>query len=116
MENDARKFPRYEVEGHNLRADLSTPDGPSLHDIQNLSLGGICIQTKVLREVGETVDVVLRLRELGQELRLRGEVVWVNRTPPQDVGIRWVDLDGERRAVLGRYLEIVTAAPATPGA
>jgi Tfp pilus assembly protein PilZ len=106
IENDARAHPRYEVEAS---ADVIAGDRSSSHQIQNLSLGGICIQTSVVTEVGAPVDVVLRFRE-GEELALRGQVVWVNREPPQDVGIRWLDIDDPRRARLERYLEAALAA------
>lgn len=104
MEKENRAHPRYEVDAH---ADLGAIGA---HPIQNLSLGGICIQTSVLQDVGKPVDVLLRFPELGSELSLRGEVVWVNRTPPQDVGIRWIGLDEERRGVLRRYLDTVIRA------
>ena len=102
VEKENRAHPRYEVEAE---ADLSAGASQSSHPIQNLSLGGICIRTPILEEVGQPVDVVLRLPD--RELSLSGEVVWVNRTPPQDVGIRWTDLDEDRRGVLRRYLETV---------
>ena len=103
MQKEHREHPRYEVDA---RAQLQAGAASSSHPIQNLSLGGICIRTPILEEVGQPVDVVLRLP--GRELSLRGEVVWVNPTPPQDVGIRWTDLDDDRKKVLRRYLETVT--------
>jgi hypothetical protein len=113
MENDARAFPRYEVDA---QAECFAAGASSSYPIQNLSLGGICIRSSVLADVGSRVEVVLRLPELGLELRLEGEVVWVNRTPPQDVGIRWVALDADRRAVLSRYLDFINAGLQAPGA
>lgn len=107
MEKDNRAHPRYEVDA---LVDLQAGGESSQSPIQNLSLGGICLRTSFLEEVGRTVDVVLRIPELDQELSLHGEVVWVNRSPPQDVGIRWKDLDPERRDVLQRYLSLVTAS------
>jgi uncharacterized protein (TIGR02266 family) len=107
MENDNRAHPRYEVDA---KVDLTAPSGTSSDPIQNLSLGGICLQTTTVEEIGATVDVLLRFPELGQELAVRGEVVWVNREPPAEVGIRWVDLDPERREVLARYLDVVKRA------
>src|SRR5215468_5670846 len=90
-EAHARAFPRYEVEAY---VDVSaSADLLLYHRIQNLSLGGICIQTKSLEEVGQLVDVVLNFPDLGEQIEVRGQVVWKNREPPQDVGIRWVELD-----------------------
>ena len=33
-------------------------------------------------------------------IELRGEVVWANREPPMDMGIRYVGLDDEKREEL----------------
>lgn len=97
VETENRAHPRYEVDaGVSLR-------GTAPQRIQNLSLGGICIQTSVLSDVGADVDVVLHFRD-GVDLSLRGQVVWVNRQPPEDVGIRWLDLDADRRDVLAQRL------------
>ncbi len=107
MEKDNRVHPRYEVDA---QVDLLASGASSTSPIQNLSLGGICLRSTLVEEVGSPVDVVVRMPELGLEVALHGEVVWVNRSPPQDVGIRWVALDEERRAVLSRYLDLVTRA------
>jgi Tfp pilus assembly protein PilZ len=101
MKDDPRVHPRYEIDD---AADIS---GSGPHQIQNISLGGICLQTSALQEVGAPVDVVLNLRELGHELALQGQVVWVNREPPEDVGIRWTNLDDRRRALLQKYIDLV---------
>ena len=97
---DNRAHPRYEVDAD---ADVTAGASTSSPMVQNLSLGGICIQTSEITEVGAAVDIVLRFRQ-GDRVSLRGQVVWVNREPPQDVGIRWVDLDTERRDLLARHL------------
>lgn len=116
MENDARAHPRFEVDAS---VDVGPPGGPTgggegapapsgdlAPQIHNLSLGGICIQTSRRAEVGAEVDVLLRLGpDAGEPLALRGQVVWVNREPPEDVGIRWLGLDDDARGRLAAYLE-----------
>jgi len=104
VDSEARVHPRYEV---NATVDVSAADLLLYHRIQNISLGGICIQTSTLSEVGARVDVVLNFPELGTQVSMQGQVVWANREPPQDVGIRWVDLDEERRRLLAEYLKSV---------
>jgi len=101
MKDDARVHPRYEIDAS---ADLS---GSGSHRIQNISLGGICIQTSAVEEVGAPVDVVLHLGVDAPNLDLRGQVVWVNREPPEDVGIRWTALDDARRTALVEYIQRV---------
>jgi len=98
--SENRAHPRYEIDS---AADVS---GGS-HRIQNISLGGICIRTSRLQEVGAPVDVVLDLPELGRRLELHGQVVWVNREPPEDVGIRWTALDESHRHALAEYIDRV---------
>jgi Tfp pilus assembly protein PilZ len=99
-----RSDPRYEV---NAYVDVAAQDVLLYHHIQNISIGGICIQTQSVDEVGAEVDVVINFPELGSQLALRGQIVWANRTPPADVGIRWVGLDEERRKQLVAYIERV---------
>jgi Tfp pilus assembly protein PilZ len=98
MKDDARAHPRYEIDAS---ADLT---GAGSHRVQNISLGGICIQTSAVEEVGAPVDVVLYLGDDGPKLDLPGQVVWVNREPPEDVGIRWTGLDEPRRSALAEYI------------
>src|SRR5215468_6281979 len=106
MNDDAREHPRYEIDAS---ADLT---GSGSHRIQNISLGGICIQTRSIEEVGAPVDVVLHLSDDGARLDLHGQVVWVNREPPEDVGIRWTRLDEEHRTALADYIDRVRKSTA----
>jgi Tfp pilus assembly protein PilZ len=106
MNDDAREHPRYEIDAS---ADLSRAGS---HRIQNISLGGICIQTSAVEEVGAPVDVVLNLGEEAPRIAIKGQVVWVNREPPEDVGIRWISLDDQRRAALAAYIDRVRSISA----
>ncbi len=99
-----RVHPRYEVDAY---VDIVADDVQLYHRIQNLSLGGICLQTPIVQEVGSTVDVLLNFPDLGKQIAIQGQVVWANREPPQDVGIRWVNLDAERRGLLEQYISMV---------
>ena len=45
-------------------------------------------------------------------LAIKGQVVWVNREPPEDVGIRWTSLDDKRRAALTAYIDRVRSIEA----
>ncbi|MBI4512359.1 MAG: PilZ domain-containing protein [Deltaproteobacteria bacterium] len=99
-----RAHPRYEVDAH---VDVMGSDVLLYHRIQNISLGGICIQTPAVEEVGSVVDVVINFPDLGAQVALLGQIVWANRQPPKDVGIRWVDLDNERKELLRKYIALV---------
>jgi hypothetical protein len=74
------------------------------HRIQNISLGGICIQSPIVEEVGTRVDLVINVPD-GEPIALHGEVVWANREPPMDMGIRWIDLDDGARERLRQLIQ-----------
>jgi uncharacterized protein (TIGR02266 family) len=97
----AREYPRYEVSAY---VDYTGSEVLLYHRIQNISLGGICIQTPSIEEVGSVVDLVINFPELGTSLSLRGEVMWANREPPMDMGIRYVEMDDTRRETLKQYI------------
>src|SRR5438046_2582663 len=84
-----RADPRYEV---NARVDVG--DEGADHKVRNISLGGIGIESANIQDVGTVVDLMIRFPDLGEAaITLKGNVVWVNREPPTDMGIRFLDLD-----------------------
>ena len=99
MSEHPREFPRFEV---NAYVDYTGNEVLLFHRIQNISLGGVCIQTTGVEEVGTLVDLVLNFPELDASIAVTGEVVWANREPPMDMGIRYVDLDEERKDTLAQ--------------
>jgi len=96
-----RAFPRLEV---NAYVDFTGTEVLLYHKVQNISLGGIAIQTAAVEDVGTTVDLVLNFPDLDAVVAVKGEVVWANTEPPMDMGIRYVDLDEERKDTLRKYL------------
>lgn len=101
QDQDPRRYPRYEVSAY---ADLTGTEILLNHKVCNISLGGICLQTQSVEEVGTEVDLVINFPELDSTIALRGEVVWVNREPPEDMGIRYLELTDDRRRTLKRLL------------
>jgi PilZ domain len=99
-----REHPRYEV---NAYVDYTGSEVLLYHKIQNISLGGICIQSASIEEVGTIVDIVINFPDLDVQVALRGEVVWANREPPMDMGIRYIDLDEDRKETLRKYIGMV---------
>src|SRR5512137_719340 len=100
-ERKERAFPRYEV---NAYVDYTGSDVLLYHSIENISLGGICIRTPSVEDVGTEVDLMINFPELDSQVELRGEVVWANREPPMDMGIRFTDVDEPKREMLRRYI------------
>jgi uncharacterized protein (TIGR02266 family) len=103
-ERRTRAYPRYEVSAY---VDYTGTEVLLYHRIQNISLGGICISSPSIEEVGTLVDLVINFPELGTSLSVRGEVVWSNREPPMDMGIRYVDMDDAKRETLKQYINRV---------
>ena len=100
----AREFPRYEVSAY---VDYTGSEVLLYHKIQNISLGGICIQSNGVEDVGTVVDLVINFPDLHASISARGEVVWVNRDPPMDMGIRYIELDSDRKETLRKYIGLV---------
>ena len=97
----AREYPRYEVSAY---VDYTGSEVLLYHRIENISLGGVCISSPSIEEIGTLVDLVINFPELGTSLSTRGEVVWANREPPMDMGIRYVDLDDARKETLKQFI------------
>jgi uncharacterized protein (TIGR02266 family) len=108
----SRAFPRYELDA---RVDYTGTEVLLSHRITNISLGGICIETPAVEEIGTEVDLVINFPDLKTRLNAKGEVVWSNREPPADMGIRFVALDDLQRDVLRRYLAAHTPKSAVHG-
>jgi len=103
-ERQQREHPRYEV---NAYVDYTGSEVLLYHKIQNISLGGICIQSASIEEVGTIVDLVINFPDLDAQVALKGEVVWANREPPMDMGIRYTDVDEQRKETLRKFISIV---------
>jgi uncharacterized protein (TIGR02266 family) len=103
-----RAFPRLEL---NAYVDYTGSEVLLFHRVQNISLGGICIQSEAVEDVGTVVDLILNFPELDASLAVQGEVVWANRESPMDMGIRYIDLDNERRDTLRKYLGLLGKGP-----
>ena len=101
---ESREHPRYEV---NAYVDYTGREVGLYHKVANISMGGICIQSSNVEDVGTIVDLVINFPELNASIAVKGEVVWTNREPPADMGIRYLTLDERRRATLRKYIQQV---------
>jgi uncharacterized protein (TIGR02266 family) len=101
-----RAFPRLEL---NAYVDYTGSEVLLYHKVQNISLGGICIQSASVEDVGTVVELVLNFPDFDATLAVKGEVVWANRERPMDMGIRYIELDDERKDTLRRYLNLLHA-------
>jgi uncharacterized protein (TIGR02266 family) len=99
-----REHPRYEVSAY---VDYTGSEVLLYHRIQNISLGGICIASPNIEEVGTMVELVINFPDLGTSISAQGEVVWANRENPMDMGIRFVEMDEAKRETLRQFISRV---------
>lgn len=111
QESRTRHHPRYEVDAY---ADVAGQEVLLYHRIRNVSLGGLCIESLPVGEVGSEVAVTLSFPELGAEVALSGEIAWANHAPHPDLGIRWTSLGDDERDLLSRYLERAARRETSP--
>jgi uncharacterized protein (TIGR02266 family) len=101
---DKREYPRFEVTAY---VDYTGTEVLLYHRIENISLGGICIQTASIEDVGTIVDLLINFPDLDASIAVQGEVVWANREPPKDMGIRYLDLDEKKKETLRKHIQSV---------
>jgi uncharacterized protein (TIGR02266 family) len=99
-----RKHKRHSVE---LRVRYAGASGHVEQVVGNISLGGLRISGPISDTVGDVVQLSLALPHLPAPVRVRGEVVWVDREAGADlatVGVRFLDLDPNLSVMLGHVL------------
>jgi uncharacterized protein (TIGR02266 family) len=101
---EQRQYPRFEVTAY---VDYTGTEVLLYHRIENISLGGICIQTASIEDVGTIVDLLINFPDLDASIAVQGEVVWANREPPMDMGIRYLDLDEKKKETLRKHIQSV---------
>ena len=82
-------------------------------ETDDISADGVFVRTRRRPpDVGTKLGLLLKLEEPPHELMLKGIVTWVSSDEPSDseetspgMGIRFVDVDDEKREVLTRALE-----------
>lgn len=97
-----REFRRFEV---TALVDCTGRELLLNHRVSNISLGGICILSESVEETGSIVDLVINFPEQDASLAVQGEVVWCNTESPRDMGIRYLEMDDDRRSTLRRFLD-----------
>lgn len=100
--NEQRKHPRYEVSAF---VDCTGSEVYLRHKIINVSIGGVCIQVDRAEEIGTEVELLIHFPDLNASISVRGQVVWVNRSHPVDMGIRFTSLDDKKQETLRQYLQ-----------
>jgi Tfp pilus assembly protein PilZ len=96
-----RIYPRVAV---GATADISSDDLSLFNKVDNISLGGACIQAPTIEKVGTMIELAITLPESEDDLVLIGEVVWTSDFPDPKMGVRFVDMNDELKTRLRDYI------------
>lgn len=99
---ESRTYKRIEVDA---LVDYTGSDVLLYHKIENISLGGICIETPTLEETGTIVELVINFPDFDETVELKGEVAWIDRDHPHNMGITFLDVDEHSHSILENYLK-----------
>ncbi len=99
---DQRKHVRIETKA---LVDYTGTNALLDHKIRDISTGGLRIETEFLETVGTEVDLYISLPEIDDSFEARGVVVWTTEEPSREMGIKFVNLSDETKAVLEHYME-----------
>ena len=87
-----------------MAVDYSTQDHVYKDFIQNVSAGGVFIQTNMPFSVGQEVSLTFPLPNYQKHIKIIGEVV---RTAPQGVGVKFKMADQDQKAIIKSLLESI---------
>jgi uncharacterized protein (TIGR02266 family) len=105
LSSDQRRFPRKTIQVQ-IRVNGSPAFGQLVFDSADLSLGGAFLQSEVLYDEGEPLELELRL-PWTDGIRARARIAWVRRIDPDGaagMGVQFDDLDPGDRQRLERFL------------
>ena len=97
-----RRFPRVPTEA---RVDYTSAHEILLdHRIVDIGLDGICLRVPALEPVGTVVDLCLQFPDTEDTIETRGEVMWASEEPQRRIGVRFLELTKQDRAVLRKVI------------
>ncbi|MFW5878971.1 MAG: PilZ domain-containing protein [Myxococcota bacterium] len=96
-----------------VRTEIRFGDASGLGDIlldsRDLSEGGAFIASDLFFDIGEELDLELQVPNTERTVRARGRIAWVGRGEdgdnPPGMGLQFIDLSEEDRALLTRFVE-----------
>lgn len=74
------------------------------HQIKDLSMGGLSISTPTLEEVGSTVVITINFPDLNDSITTKVKVAWITKKPKKTMGLTFISLTEDEKALLKRYL------------
>jgi len=111
---EKRKDPRYEVD---LKVDYASKDIFVSNYVSNISKGGIFIQTESPLPIRSKIQLKIFLPDTKVTIAVKGMVAWNydikkgSGKISSGMGIRFVDLSPEGKAVLEEYVQQLSDSP-----
>jgi uncharacterized protein (TIGR02266 family) len=84
--------------------DYSTEDRVYKEYIQNISAGGLFIETRMPFSIGQEVSLSFPLPNYHKYIRIAGEVV---RLSPQGIGVKFKMVNRDQEAIIKSLLEMI---------
>jgi uncharacterized protein (TIGR02266 family) len=84
--------------------DYSTHDRAYKDYIQNISAGGVFIETRMPLSVGQVISLSFPLPDYQKYIKITGEVV---RVSPQGIGVKFRMVDQDQEAMIKSLLESI---------
>ena len=107
MGEDQRRFPRKSLQVE-FRGRNTSGAGQLLFEGIDLSAGGSFLRSDILLEQGEALVLEFRVPGVPRLMKTQAKVAWVRCFPKDDeqpgMGVEFLAMSDEDRAVLGEYL------------
>lgn len=111
MALNQRRFARWSLQVEFKGKDAEGA-GELVFEASDLSAGGTFLRSELLFEQGESFSLEFRVPGVPRLMRAQARVAWVRRFPseeePPGMGVEFLAMSEEDRAVLKRYLEAGT--------
>lgn len=101
--NELRRSPRIRTDA---MVDIAGTDVLLYHRISDISLGGICLESRVAEPVGTDVELTINFPDMNAYIETSGTVVRVDKGDRPVMAIQFTGLSEDANKLLERYLDL----------
>ncbi len=110
--DDRRKFPRFSLLVDVSVSKHASSEKEKILPSKNISQGGVCVIAFEQPNMGDLMDLKIRLPEMNDEIKIMGKVVWVRefsigatqRSQRFEVGMEFIGLSDSAFELINKYL------------